>query len=151
MSCFQLLYGKYRICTDLVCISDQFVRDNLSSIERFTTLIVLPVGQVFGINPRSLHIFHDLTGPLIAFNRSGSIFINHRFYLLWHDEMVKKGDLNEALISVYHTLAHEIAHNLVGPHNSEHSFYFSTLCEKYFLVSFFFLEEKFRLFPLEIH
>jgi hypothetical protein len=31
----------------------------------------------------------------------------------------------------YFTLAHEIAHNLVQPHNSEHEFYFSALCEEY--------------------
>lgn len=28
-------------------------------------------------------------------------------------------------------MAHEIAHNLVQPHNSEHEFYFSAICEKY--------------------
>ena len=33
----------------------------------------------------------------------------------------------------YFTLAHEIAHNLVQPHNSEHEFYFSAICEKYFV------------------
>ena len=31
----------------------------------------------------------------------------------------------------YFTLAHEIAHNLVQPHNSEHEFYFSSICEKF--------------------
>ena len=28
-------------------------------------------------------------------------------------------------------LAHGIAHNLVYPHNSEHEFYFSAICEAY--------------------
>ena len=31
----------------------------------------------------------------------------------------------------YFTLAHEIAHNLVSAHNSEHEFYFSSICEVY--------------------
>ena len=31
----------------------------------------------------------------------------------------------------YFTLAHEIAHNLVQPHNSEHEFYFSSICQKF--------------------
>lgn len=31
----------------------------------------------------------------------------------------------------YFTIAHEIAHNLVQPHNSEHEFYFSAICERY--------------------
>lgn len=35
------------------------------------------------------------------------------------------------IISRFFTLAHEIAHNLVLQHNSEHEFYFSSICEKY--------------------
>jgi hypothetical protein len=35
------------------------------------------------------------------------------------------------IICRFFTLAHEIAHNLVQPHNSEHEFYFSAICEKY--------------------
>lgn len=31
----------------------------------------------------------------------------------------------------YFTIAHEIAHNLVQPHNSEHEFYFSAICERF--------------------
>jgi len=31
--------------------------------------------------------------------------------------------------SRFFVLAHEIAHNLVQPHNSEHEFWFSSLCE----------------------
>jgi hypothetical protein len=31
----------------------------------------------------------------------------------------------------FFTLAHEIAHNLVQPHNSEHEFYFSAICEQH--------------------
>ena len=31
----------------------------------------------------------------------------------------------------YYTLAHEIAHNLVEVHNSEHEFWFSAICEEH--------------------
>ena len=34
----------------------------------------------------------------------------------------------------YFSLAHEIAHNLVHPHNSEHEFYFSTICEQHMVA-----------------
>jgi len=65
------------------------------------------------------------------------------------DHEVEQSDLTRALISWsvcpviltrpladgiftrYFTLAHEIAHNLVHPHNSEHEFYFSAICEAY--------------------
>jgi len=33
----------------------------------------------------------------------------------------------------YFSLAHEIAHNLVVPHNSEHEFYFSAICERFMM------------------
>ncbi|KZO98233.1 hypothetical protein CALVIDRAFT_535334 [Calocera viscosa TUFC12733] len=99
------------------------------SLQRFSSTIVFLVGEIYGIPQTSLHIFFDLDGPLIAFNRNGSIFLNLRYYEAWHDADVQRGELSKALISWYFTLAHEIAHNLVQPHNSEHEFYFSSLCE----------------------
>lgn len=42
----------------------------------------------------------------------------------------------EALMIVstrYFSIAHEIAHNLVRPHNSEHEFYFSAICEQFMM------------------
>ena len=37
-------------------------------------------------------------------------------------------------VSRFFTLAHEIAHNLIEPHNSEHEFYFSAICEAHMLA-----------------
>ena len=44
---------------------------------------------------------------------------------------VQAGNMTNAYTSWYFTLAHEIAHNLVTAHNSEHEFYFSSICEQY--------------------
>lgn len=44
---------------------------------------------------------------------------------------VQRGQNQKALVSWYHTLAHELAHNLVHPHNSEHEFYFSAISEQH--------------------
>jgi hypothetical protein len=41
----------------------------------------------------------------MAFNRNGSLYLNFRYYLAWHDSLVARGDMNDALISTYHTLA----------------------------------------------
>ena len=38
------------------------------------------------------------------------------------------------LVLRYFILAHEIAHNLVSAHNSEHEFYFSSICEQFLPV-----------------
>ncbi|KAJ7188459.1 hypothetical protein C8R46DRAFT_1171527 [Mycena filopes] len=99
-------------------------------LSRFVPIIGV-LAQVYSLPLTSLHIFYDLDGGLIAFNRNGSIFFNLRYYEAWHDADVKAGRTQAAYISWYFTLAHEIAHNLVHPHNSEHEFYFSAICEKY--------------------
>lgn len=83
-----------------------FVEANNAVLHRFVLSIVTPIGQVFGLDPRSLHIFYDRDpSPLIAFNRGGSIYLNLRFYQAWHDKDVLRGDLNDALISTYHSVA----------------------------------------------
>ncbi|KAF7315310.1 hypothetical protein MIND_00045600 [Mycena indigotica] len=101
------------------------------SLNRFAP-IIRGLAQVYTLPLTSLHIFYDVDGGLIAFNRGGSLFLNLRFFESWHDADVKAGRSRAAYISWYFTLAHEIAHNLVQPHNSEHEFYFSAICEKYF-------------------
>ncbi|KAL5520611.1 hypothetical protein ACEPAF_2612 [Sanghuangporus sanghuang] len=98
------------------------------SIARFIH-VIRPLRTLYKLPPTSINIFYDVHGDSIAFNRNASIFLNLRFYEAWHDHDVQSGDLSKAFISWFFTLAHEIAHNLVQPHNSEHEFYFSSLCE----------------------
>ncbi|BGP21645.1 ubiquitin system component Cue [Rhodotorula toruloides] len=110
-----------------------FVAEHHDALLRFVTQVIRPVGEVFRLDPRALHVFHDIEGPLVAFNRNGSLYLNFRFYQSWHDELVANGDLAEPLISTFHTIAHELSHNLVKPHDSQFSFYFSAMCEEHFL------------------
>ncbi|KDQ27869.1 hypothetical protein PLEOSDRAFT_50988 [Pleurotus ostreatus PC15] len=93
--------------------------------------VVSPLAKVYNLPMSSLHIFYDLGGGLIAFNRNASIFLNLRYFEAWHHDQVQRGNMDDAFVSWYFTLAHEIAHNLVQPHNSEHEFYFSAICEKH--------------------
>ncbi|BGP44913.1 hypothetical protein JCM10450v2_000728 [Rhodotorula kratochvilovae] len=111
-----------------------FVAEHHDALLRMVTQVLRPVGDVFGLDPRALHVFYDLEGPLIAFNRNGSIYVNVRFYLAWHDAHVVAHKLAEPLVSTYHTVAHELAHNLVKPHDSQFNFYFSQMCEEYFVA-----------------
>ncbi|KAJ7251757.1 hypothetical protein B0H12DRAFT_1118770 [Mycena haematopus] len=108
-----------------------FIPSKYDPLSRFVAIIGV-LAQVYNVPLTSLHIFYDLDGGLIAFNRNGSIFFNLRYYEAWHDADVKAERNQAAYISWYFTLAHEIAHNLVHPHNSEHEFYFSAIAEKYF-------------------
>ena len=85
--------------------------------------------------PAALHIFYNETGSAIAFNRAGSLFCNFRFFLQLHAQYfaataADAGNANgnaerraDAAVWWWVVLAHELAHNLVKPHNAQHSFY----------------------------
>ncbi|KAK4046064.1 hypothetical protein OIV83_006387 [Microbotryomycetes sp. JL201] len=112
---------------------DTFMRLHADAISRFVARVVTPVSTVFELDPRALHVFYDQQGPLVAFNRNGGLYLNLRFYEAWHDADVQAGHRHDAIISVYHTLAHEIAHNLVKPHDAEHSWWMSSISETYMM------------------
>ncbi|KAG6335719.1 hypothetical protein ID866_3377 [Astraeus odoratus] len=105
-----------------------FMTQKRNTIARFIHVIA-PLSNVYNLPMTVCHIFYDNGGGLIAFNRNGSLFLNLRYFEAWHDEDVKNGNLAGAQISWFFTLAHELAHNLVEAHNSEHEFYFAAICE----------------------
>lgn len=111
----------------------RMLEHNAGALERLIQHVYRPIGAIFQVDPRALNVFCDTKGPSIAFNRGGSLFLNLRYYLAWHDEDVRAGRLATPLISVYFSVAHELAHNLVADHNSEHEFYFSSIAEEHFL------------------
>lgn len=45
--------------------------------------IIKPLVEVYKLPPTSLHIFYDLGGEMIAFNRNASIFLNLRYFEAW--------------------------------------------------------------------
>jgi hypothetical protein len=50
---------------------------------RFLEMIVIPLKEVYGIPSSAIHIFYNLSGPTIAFNRDGALFLNLRYYEGW--------------------------------------------------------------------
>ncbi|KAK8864438.1 hypothetical protein IAR55_001687 [Kwoniella newhampshirensis] len=112
-----------------------FFQDKMDICQRFSVDILLPICRVFNLNPSVMNVFWDHEGPLIAFNRGGTVFCNARYYQAWHDAASLQGHRNEAFISWYFSIAHELAHNLESAHNSAHEFYFSSIAEEY-LVRF---------------
>jgi len=113
--------------------ADTFMARMRDPLARFIH-VVTPLAQIYNLPMTSLHIFYDMAGGLIAFNRNGSIFINLRYFEAWHDQDARNGRQQQAQISWFFTLAHEIAHNLIEPHNSEHEFYFSAICEAHMIA-----------------
>lgn len=102
-----------------------FLSHNVSALNSFAVLLH-EIGDVYALPRKALHIFYDESGGTIAFNSNGSIFCNFRFFKQLH---LKKLDFDgpggrvEAGAYWWIVLAHELAHNLVKEHNSEHSFY----------------------------
>ncbi|KAG8814735.1 hypothetical protein FRC18_001848, partial [Serendipita sp. 400] len=109
------------------------LQTKLDSIRRFIT-IIRPLKKVYKLPDASLHIFYDLSGPVIAFNAGGALFLNLRYYEGWHDTQLKQKEPMKAMISWFFTLAHEIAHNLIGPHNAEHSYYMNQISQTHLLA-----------------
>ncbi|KAI8149845.1 hypothetical protein BJV82DRAFT_2121 [Fennellomyces sp. T-0311] len=103
------------------------------AIGRFVD-IIKGLATVFELKDSSLHLFYDTQGSTIAFNMSGSLFMNLRYYLALHeteDPAQTAAKRKEALIYWFMTICHELAHNFVGDHSSEHEFYMSSFAEVY--------------------
>jgi hypothetical protein len=103
------------------------------AMARFTSVLT-ELAKVFDLQLTTIQIFYDSQGPTIAFNLSGSLFMNLRYYLALHEPQSKEQEASkrkEALIYWFMTLCHELAHNFVSEHSSEHEFYMSSFAENY--------------------
>ena len=117
---------KIYIAKDLSANSSAFLRTNINSINVFASILA-EIGQVYSLARNVLHIFYDEAGGTIAFNTGGSLFCNFRFFLQLHADNIdgpRSGEAKaEAATWWWVVLAHELAHNLVSTHNSDHSYY----------------------------
>lgn len=102
--------------------------------QRFISKILIPLAKLFELQPSVINVFWDREGPLIAFNRNGTIFCNGRYYEAWNDTSVVRGQTQDALISWYFTLVHELAHNMESGHNASHEFFLSSIAEEYLIA-----------------
>ncbi|RYC63738.1 hypothetical protein CHU98_g2451 [Xylaria longipes] len=108
-----------------------FLSSNHTAINSFAALLK-DVGDVYQIPKNVLHIFYDEHGSTIAFNRDGSIFCNLRFYIQLHADQRSGEDRASAAVWWWVVLAHELAHNIIQPHNADHSYYTESFIQQYF-------------------
>jgi hypothetical protein len=47
--------------------------------------VLTPVAELYGLSLTDLHVFCDVAGGPIAFNRDGSIFLNLRYFEAWRE------------------------------------------------------------------
>ncbi|KAK0383551.1 hypothetical protein NLU13_9462 [Sarocladium strictum] len=122
---------KVYVSKDMSTDAATFLNGNIGAINAFAA-ILLDIGSVYALSPKVLHIFYDEKGGTIAFNTGGSIFCNFRFFLQLHaGRMTGEGKV-EAATWWWVVLAHELAHNLVSTHNSDHSYYTESFIQQYF-------------------
>lgn len=111
---------------DLSMTGAAFLSANAASLNTFATVLV-QVAEVFNLHRNAMHIFMDENTTTIAFNLNGSLFCNFKFF-----DQLHRDDRAEAGIYWFVTIAHELAHNLVKPHDSQHSFYTESFIQQYF-------------------
>ena len=61
---------------------NELLKTKKDVIARFIHVIG-PIRDLYQLPPTSVHIFYDLAGSTIAFNRNASIFLNLRYYEAW--------------------------------------------------------------------
>ncbi|KAI5994116.1 hypothetical protein F5J12DRAFT_962838, partial [Pisolithus orientalis] len=122
-----------------------FIERAHGPLSRFVGIIIT-LADVYRIPTTTLRIFYDVSGGCIAFNCRGTIYLNLRYFEVWHDEQVRSGNRQKAQMSWFLALAHEIAHNLTDLHNSNHEFWFSAICENH-LVAFSQLLRPINIWP----
>ena len=112
--------------------SASFLRAHSQGLEYFAT-VLLAAASVFPVAKASLHIFHDDSGKSIAFNQSGSLFFNYRFFAQLHlNGMSTTRGRGDAIAWWWTTMCHELAHNLVQDHSSGHSYWTESFVSQYF-------------------
>jgi Protein of unknown function (DUF3684) len=109
----------------------RFCVEYWNMVERFGYLLK-DLASVFRLETKTMAIFYAKTGRVIAFNASGSLFFNLRYYATLHDASSRDRPSREALIFWYTTTCHELAHNLAKEHDQRHGHYTETMVEEYF-------------------
>ena len=60
----------------------ELMKTKKDAIARFIH-VMTRVRDLYQLPPTSVHVFYDLAGSTIAFNRNASIFLNLRYYEAW--------------------------------------------------------------------
>ncbi|OJD17547.1 hypothetical protein AJ78_02360 [Emergomyces pasteurianus Ep9510] len=111
-----------------------FLTQNSNGLNTFASVLT-DCASVFGVRLNSVSIFYDPAGRTIAFNSQGSIFCNYLYFQQLHQARMLGGGPDargDSLVYWWVIFCHELAHNLVGDHSSEHSFYTEGFVTQYF-------------------
>lgn len=101
-----------------------FLAEHRAGFNIFASMLI-ECAKIFSLRLDSVSVFYDPDAKTIAFNRSGSIFCNYRYFLQLHESKILKdgNDKAEAFVYWWVIMCHELAHNLISDHSSNHSYY----------------------------
>ena len=111
--------------------TDIFMARNASALKLFAE-VLQDCADSYSLSRNSLHIFYDDGGSTIAFNANKALFFNYRYFENLHLPAAQQGQKAEAVVYWSVTMAHELAHNMVSDHSSQHSYYTESLVMQYF-------------------
>lgn len=98
-----------------------FLKEHVDALESFAVVLERLCG-IFGLSLRTVAIFHDPTGGVIAFNLNRALHFNLRFFYALHYSTNQHN--SRACYSYWFvTFCHELAHHMASGHNKEHGFY----------------------------
>ncbi|KAH0828805.1 hypothetical protein J3R83DRAFT_3253 [Lanmaoa asiatica] len=133
------------------------LRGQMENVNVYIGQVIARIAEIYGLPMETLRIFYDVTAGCIAFNCKSVLYLNLRYFEVWreygfirtanqvYDSLPSKKNrlpgrqerqpTTSSVIMVHFipflTFAHEIAHNVVPHHNSEHEFWFSAICESH--------------------
>ena len=112
--------------------SSDFLQTHSAGLSSFASLLK-SVCTIFSLDPRVINVFFEPHGKTIAFNRNGSIFCNYLYFQSLHEASIIQGHgMADAVVYWFVIYCHELAHNLVADHSSNHSFYTEGFVAQYF-------------------
>ena len=134
----QAAKGMHVYLTQTISMNEApgFIESNHAGLDNFEC-ILLEVASIFNLRKDTVHIYYDTEGGSIAFNRGGAVFCNYRYFAqlylpgIMNPETGARAEIN-AMVYWWVTMCHELAHNLVADHSSNHSYY-----TEHFVMSFF--------------
>lgn len=104
--------------------SGVFLMDNWDAVECFS-IVLHNLCSVFRLHAKCVAIMHEDAGGTIAFNASGALFFNVRFFHALHYKGCVDGvmGMKSACYTYWFTtMAHELAHNIRREHDRTHGY-----------------------------
>lgn len=112
-----------KVFTDKSLDISILLSDHVSGFQTFSSVLA-DCAKVLSIRTDCICIFYEPQSKTIAFNTSGSIFCNYTYFEHLHlQRITQHTGCYDTLVYWWVIFCHELAHNLVADHSSDHSYY----------------------------